>query len=204
LNKRWRIALGCGCLAGVATVALLGVLGWRFYLHVQESQEIAALRARVAAVPFSPPPDGVVSEERFSRFLRACARTRYLEDKYGEGLRSLDRSNERDEINLDGLTAAINFVDERGVVLARALSGLGMGMREYRWILLSLGETPWDGPFNDPIPDREPRGEETDRRNTQLFARFGNEIRECLAPGDMSGVRKGLRGYREAIQKGSE
>lgn len=204
LNKRWRIAIGCGCLGVLVSATLIGAVAWRTYIGFREGRDKARLRAEVAAVPFAIPSDGVVPEERLQLFLEVCRRTAYVDEKYAKDREDLDQSNARGELNLRAIGGTFAYTEELALARAHALKDLGMGMREFRWTILSLGETPWDGPLDPSLPDLERRGATTDAKNMATFQRHAREIHQCFDPSQMAQIRQELRGFRDAIRMGAE
>jgi hypothetical protein len=149
------------------------------------------MRARVAARPFTPPVDGVVSEDRLRLFLEVCRRTEAVEREYQKPRADLKRANERDTIDPNALAGSMAYVAVLQVERARALEALDMGMREWRWIRLRLGETAWGD---------SPGASKDDRANAPLFEKYSSEIAGCV---NMKTMREDLGNLRQAIRDGS-
>ena len=189
--RRRNIALGCAGAAVTIGIVVAAVLAWQLNLHIRSLREDAALRARVAARPFTPPSGGVVSEDRLRVFLEACRRTEPVERKYRKDRADLKQANERDTIDPNALAGSMAYVAELQVERARALEALDMGMREWRWIRLRLGETAWGD---------SPGASKDDRANAPLFEKYSSEIAACV---DMKMMRENLENLRQAIRDGS-
>ena len=187
------IAIGCAGVAVTIAVVLLAVLGWQLRVHFRAIREDAAVRARVAATPFTPPGSGVVSEDRLRVFLEVCRRTKSVDRKYQKERADLKNANEHDTVDLNALAGSMAYVQELQVERARALEALGMGRREFRWIILRLGETAWGVP-------ESPAASTDDRINRPLFEKYSSDITACI---NLKGVREDLDNYRRAIRDGS-
>jgi hypothetical protein len=193
MMRQRNIALGCAGVAVTIALVVVAVLGWRVSLHFRAIREDAAVRARVAATPFTAPGRGVVSEDRLRIFLEVCRRMEPLDRKYQKARADLHQANEHDTIDLNALAGSMAYVQEMQVERARALEALGMGMRELRWIMLRLGETAWGVP-------ESPGTSTDDRINAPLFEKYVSDITACI---DLKGVREDLDNYRRAIRDGS-
>lgn len=192
MTRGWKVALGCGGAAVLVGITVVAVLGWRFALDIREGRENAALRARVAAVPFAPPADGRVPEDRLRVFLEVCHRTNAVELKHQKTRADLKQANESDTVDLNAIAGTIVLVQELQDERARACEALGMGMRELRWIRLRLGETAWGAADS-------PGGSMDDTINAGLFERYASEIARCV---DLKEMHKDLDNYRRAIREG--
>ena len=180
------VLLGCAGVALLVGVAAVGLLAWHFSRSVQESHVRRLLREKVASVPFAPPADGRVAEERLRIFVDVCGRERRVQDKYKPSLDRLHRSNEQDTVDLNGTTSAFAFVHELQDERARALDERGMGLRELRWIRVRIGESPWERPPG-PAPTPSPRA--GDAANAALLERYRQPLLACL---DLAEVRQNL------------
>lgn len=176
--KRTAIALVWGAAALALGAAAIG--GWWVAAHWKALRANAALRSRVAAVPFTPPAAGVVPEERLRVFLEVCRRTEAVTRRYQDARADLRSANEHGAVDLNALAGGMAYVEEVQLERARALESAGMGMREMRWIVLRLGED--------------------DAVNARLFGRYATEIARCI---DVKNVQKDLDAYRRAIREGS-
>jgi len=199
MTRGWKVALGCGGLFVVVIAGLVALVGLRLYREWRAARLVADLREAAAALPFTPPPDGVVREDRLRAFLEVGRRMDEVERKYGKVLEAEQRVD-LDHQNLGASLGAIAYLQELQAVKARALHDVGMGMREFRWIIVSLAETPWDGPFSQLPPGAVSRGASAERTNTDLFVRFEPELRRRY---DMKAIRERLTAYRHAIERGA-
>ena len=203
VGKGWKITLGCGAIGAVVATVLVALLTHRLYREWREARALLELEAAVAAIPFMPPDDGVVREDRFLIFLEISRRLDPITERYRpavEARRNADLKNP--DLGAAAASAAnsLAHLEEVRRTRVQAMRDLGMGLRELRWIFLSLGETPWDGPFHERPDGAIPRGEDTDRRNSEIFRRFRPEIERRF---DMREIRANLRNYREGMQKGT-
>jgi hypothetical protein len=112
MTRRWKIALGCGGAAVLVGITIVAVLGWRLALEIRAARENAALRARVAATPFTPPTDGRVPGERLRVFLEVGRRTEPVELKYRKPRADLKQANEHDTIDLNAIAGSMAYVQE--------------------------------------------------------------------------------------------
>jgi hypothetical protein len=174
-------------------VAAVAFLGWHLIVQWRTVQETVAIRRRVAALPFTPPVDGMVAEDRLRAFLEVCRRTDRVDRKYQQDRANLKRANESDSIDANALAGSMAYIGELQDERARALEAQGMGTRELRWTTLRLCETAW-GELHDPGPATG------DTANAALFERYASEIAPCI---DVKRVRQDLEGYRRAIRDGS-
>jgi hypothetical protein len=193
---RW-IAGGCCGVALLVAVAGGGYVVGRYLRWEREAARAAERRKQVAAVLFTPPADGIVSPERFRVFMAVCRREQAVEDAYRPSVDRLRQANRDDAVDLNGIAgswAAIGDVEKERI---RALSELGMGMREYYWVLLRIGESSWGQPPGEPAPGQ---GDPGDAANVALFQENRGEILGCL---HLQSIRENLDAYRRIVANGA-
>ena len=151
MTKGSKIALGClgaGCLgvAGVAVVLVFGVgvgahwLKGKAQTFVGEEQKIEALKAQANRLPFTRPPDGVVSEDRLQKFLDVRKRVFSVYEKHRAEFEAMKNKKDAD---LSDIRAAFGVLGEARLAVAQAMADVGMGEEEYQFMVQAVYQSAW-------------------------------------------------------------
>lgn len=151
MTRGARIALGClgaGCLvaAGAAALAVFGVgAGARWLKQKAESfvgqeQRIEELQRKANAVPFRPPEDGEIPEERLLKFLEIRKRVFSVYERHRADYEAL--ADERGP-ELRDLRAALSVFGDVRLALAQAMAEVGMSEAEYQYMVQAVYHSAW-------------------------------------------------------------
>ena len=143
LSKGAKIALGCGLaavLAAGAAVVVVGGLAWwgigkakqatEGFVADQEGVEKDLEKAN--ANPFTPPPDGVVQEDRLVKFL--AVRKRVHDEVYLKHKGMIEAQAQKEKADLQALAKLPFIISELRAAKARALAEQGMSEAEFGWL----------------------------------------------------------------------
>jgi hypothetical protein len=143
LSKGAKIALGCGLaavLAAGAVVVVVGGLAWwgigkakqatEGFVADQEGVEKDLEKAN--ANPFTPPPDGVVQEDRLVKFL--AVRRRVHDEVYLKHKDMIEDQAQKEKADLQALAKLPFIISELRAAKARALAQQGMSEAEFGWL----------------------------------------------------------------------
>jgi hypothetical protein len=206
MTKGAKIALGCGCLvllAGAAIVAVFGVGAFWAKSKVAEvrggldkisakTQRIEALEQKANANSYTAPPDGVIPEARFLKFLDTRKRVFAVYERYKAELSALEAKSksETKPSFSDALAAGGKVADVFGEVRlaqVQALVDLGMNEQEYRDIQLAVYKTAWAAESqkqSGKLPAEAIR--ESGEQMREAMEHAGSEARKQGATGAMS------------------
>ena len=117
-----KVAIGCGCVVLLGAAAAIGVLGagaWWAKGKIQEAsvgldkmtavtEEIERYEKQANANAYSAPPDGVIPEARFLKFIDTRKQVYAVYERHETELRELQRKAERpdDKLTLTELWSA--------------------------------------------------------------------------------------------------
>jgi hypothetical protein len=158
-----KIAIGCGCLlllGGAAAVGVVGMGAWWAKEKITEAtggletiaakaEEIDRWEQKANANPYTAPADGVISEDRFVKFLDTRKRVYSVYERYEADIRGLQKKAETagDKLSPSDLIAAGGKLAEVfGAIRLeqmKALAELGMSEDEYRDIQMAVYKSAW-------------------------------------------------------------
>jgi hypothetical protein len=158
-----KIAIGCGCLLLLGAVAAVGVVGvgaWWAKGKITEAtgglgkvaattEEIDRWEEKANANTYTPPPDGVIPEARFLKFLDTRKRVYSVYGRYEADLRELQAKAEKagDKLSPSDLWSAGGKIAEAAAAIRleqmKALAELGMSEKEYRDIQIAVYKSAW-------------------------------------------------------------
>jgi hypothetical protein len=177
-----KIAIGCGIavvVAGVVTLVALG--GLAFWVTGKakgkveeltgEQRRIEELQRRANANRFTPPADGVISEDRLQKFLGVRKRVYGI---YETHQAELDALGQKKETDFGDVRRGFNLINELRLAQAQALADAGMSEDEYRFLAEQVYKTMWAEP-NKPT-DVPPA-------NLALFRKYEADIKKYAMSG---------------------
>jgi hypothetical protein len=147
LSKGAKIALGCGIAAvlaaGVVVIAVFGVAWWGMGKAKEVAGQFEADQkgveealAKANANPFTPPPDGVVQEDRLVRFL--AIRKRIHDNVYLKHKDMIEAQAKKEKADLSALAKLPFIIAELHAEKARALAAQGMSEDEFNWMFRTV------------------------------------------------------------------
>lgn len=143
LSKGAKIALGCGIAAvlaaGVAVVVVGGVAWWGLGKAKEVTEQfetdqkgVEEALARANANPFTPPADGVVQEDRLTRFL--AVRRQIHDSVYLKHKGMIEAQAKQEKPDFTALAKLPFIIAELRAAKARALADQGMSETEFSWL----------------------------------------------------------------------
>ena len=147
LSKGAKIALGCGLavvLAAGAAVVVVGGLAWWGIGKAKEATEgfvadqegVEKDLEKANANPFTPPPDGVVQEDRLVKFL--AVRKRIHDEVYLKHKDMIEAQAQKEKADLSALAKLPFIIAELHAAKARALAAQGMSEAEFNWLFRTV------------------------------------------------------------------
>lgn len=140
-----KVAIGCGIavvVVGIAVIVALGAAGWWFKGKVDsvvaDQEKIDAFQKKADQVPFTPPADGVLVEDRLVKFLEIRKRVHGVYDKYRAELESM---GEKKQADFGDVTKAFGMINELRLALAQAQAEVGMSQAEYAYFVENIYKT---------------------------------------------------------------
>jgi hypothetical protein len=149
VGKGAKIAIGCGIAAVLAVVlAVGGIVGLGYWgkrklqsagFDTQSFTKMAELQKKAQALPFTPPSDGVIAEERFVRFLEIRKAVFPLYEKHRA---ELDQQREKKQkTSFNDVMRFTGIVSEVRSARLEAMLAQGMGTAEYDWLTQTVYRT---------------------------------------------------------------
>lgn len=142
-----KVAIGCGIalvVAGIAAIVVVGAGIWwakgKAETMVADQEKIDTLQKKADQVPFTPPADGVLSEERLLKFLEIRKRVYGVYEKYKADLEGMGGKKQAD---LGDVTRALGMFNELRLAVAQAQADVGMSRAEYGYFVESIYKTLW-------------------------------------------------------------
>jgi len=142
-----KVAIGCGIalvVGGIAVIVALGAAGWWFKGKIEsvaaDQEKIDALQRKADQVPFDPPADGVLAEERLVKFLEIRKRVHGVYEKYKAELEGM---GEKKQADLGDVTRAFGMINELRLAQVQALADVGMSQAEYAHFVETIYRTLW-------------------------------------------------------------
>jgi len=147
LSRGAKIAIGCGIgavlAAGAAAAVVLGVAWWGVGKAKQVTEQFEADQkgveealAKANANPFTPPPDGVVQEDRLLRFL--AVRKQIHDNVYLKHKDMIEAQAKKEKADFSALAKLPFIIAELHAAKARALADQGMSESEFGWLFRTV------------------------------------------------------------------
>jgi hypothetical protein len=150
VSKGAKIAIGCGIAAVLAVIVLVvGVVGLGYWgksklesggASIQELGKLTELKRQTAALPFTPPSDGIIQEARLLKFLeiRKAIHPIYEHNRTTfETMRKEKKAGFGDVMKLGSILANVQLAQ------AKAQLAQGVGDEEYNWLKQAIYKTRW-------------------------------------------------------------
>jgi hypothetical protein len=143
VTKGAKIAIGCGVAAIlVVVIAIVAAVGFGMWaarkakdagFDPAKMAKSAELQEKADAIPFTPPDDGVIAEDRFVRFL---AVRKAIYPVYEQNRAAIEKLRDKDHKTGAGDVMAMGglFAQVQSARL-EAMDAQGMGSAEYTWLI---------------------------------------------------------------------
>jgi hypothetical protein len=147
-----KIAIGCVVVVVVLGVAgVVGMVGLGYWAKQKvtsslekiqgDQSQINSLLDKARTNPFTPPSDGVITEDQLVRFLEIRKRVFAVYRKYGQQLQALDKSKGDGVAALQRLSGMAGAFGEVRLAQAQALADVGMSPKEYTYLVGAVYKT---------------------------------------------------------------
>lgn len=151
MGKGAKIAIGCVVVAFLAVAAVMVAMGGLVWWGKSKIDKITAGETKIQeakkkadAVQFTPPADGVISEDRLVTFLEVRKRVFAVYEKHKDEIEARGHKKQGD---LSDLGAMFGLINELRQVQAQALADLGMSTAEYQYLVTNIYKTMWASEF---------------------------------------------------------
>jgi len=218
-----KVAIGCGVAAALAVGAVvvsLGLGAWWLKGRADEmtggldnlarkAQEIETWEKAADAHPFSRPPDGVVSEERFSRFMDVRRQVYSIYEQHEAEIERLaDRTKDDEDLSVSETLTGVGTLARLGtdvrLALVRALAETGMSQDEYAFIQAAIYQSAWASAVEQgtgQLPAEAVRGQ-VESMPTEAGAEAGAALDELARAADVPPANVALfRRHEDEIRK---
>jgi hypothetical protein len=156
-----KVAIGCGIVAVLGMVVLVAVIGvGAFWAKgkveemagglegmTEKSEEIDRWQEEANANPYSPPPDGVIREERLVKFLGVRKSVYSIYEEHRAELERLAEQAKKNEASLShtlsGMGRLAGLATDIRLAQVKALAEVGMSEDEYRAIQMAVYKSAW-------------------------------------------------------------
>lgn len=150
MNTAAKVAIGCvAAVVGIGVLALVGVGVFGYWaagkakqaVHQMagDQQKMAELQEKANAHPFTPPPDGTITEPRLVAFLQV---RKGVYDVYLKHKTEIDalaqKNNEHQGPSLGDLTSGIGYINEARQARLQGLADVGMSETEYAYYVSAV------------------------------------------------------------------
>ena len=142
-----KVAIGCAVVAvlgGVAVAAVVfGGIWWakgKAEQFTGNEKRIDDLKKKANAVPFSPPADGLLAEDRLVKFLEIRKRVFAVYELHKDEFEAINKKKQAD---FSDLTKGLGVLNEVRTTQAQALADVGMSENEYRFMVEQVYKTLW-------------------------------------------------------------
>jgi hypothetical protein len=147
LSRGAKVAVGCVIAAvlagGVTVIAVMGVAWWGLGKAKQVTEQfetdqkgVEEALAKANAHPFTPPPDGVVQEDRLMRFL--AVRKQIHDNVYLKHKDMIEAQAKKEKADFSALAQLPFIIAELHAAKARALAAQGMSENEFSWLFRTV------------------------------------------------------------------
>jgi hypothetical protein len=137
-----KVLIGCGIAFVVGGLAVAAaVFGGLFWIKGKADQftgnekRIEELKRKANAVPFTPPADRVIQEDRLVKFLGVRKRMFTVYEKHKD---ELDAMSKKKQADFSDLTTGVGVFNELRSTQAEALADAGMSEAEYAFLVQEI------------------------------------------------------------------